>query len=113
MRIYLSSGHRYPGWRYGVASHVVNDRLARGLAEQGHEVRYHLKDTGGARLPDGIVPVWGFRGDEDILHVNHINVTAIPRTGLPWVRSVHSDLLDQGVPRNKVKPNFIFISRTM
>ncbi len=113
MRIYLSSPHRYPGWRFGVASSAVHDRLARGLAELGHEVRYHLSDTGGEKLPDGIAPVAGVRGDEDVLHINHTPVTATPRSGLPWVRSVHSDLLDQGVPRDRVKPNFIFVSQTM
>jgi glycosyltransferase involved in cell wall biosynthesis len=115
MRIYLSSGHRYPGWRYGVASSAVHDRLARGLAELGHEVRYHLRDLGRAKLPDGVVPVSDFRGDEDILHINHNHIggSAPPRTHLPWVRSVHSDLLDQGVARDRVKPNFIFVSKTM
>lgn len=113
MRIYLSSGHRYPGWRYGVASNVVHDRLARGLSELGHEVRYHLKDFGEERLPEGIEPVTRSRGDEDILHINHTYVADKPETKLPWVRAVHSDLLDQGVPRDTAKPNFIFVSRTI
>jgi glycosyltransferase involved in cell wall biosynthesis len=115
MKIYLSSGHKYPGWRYGVASSAVHDRLARGLAELGHEVRYHLGALGNAKLPDGIAPVSDFRGDEDILHINHnhIGVSGPARTGLPWVRSVHSDLLDQGVARDRVRPNFIFVSETM
>ncbi len=113
MRIYLSSPHRYPGWRYGVASSAVHDRLARGLAELGHEVRYHLKDRGDGKLPDGVVPVSCANGDEDILHINQGDVAATPRARRPWVRSVHSDLLDQGMPRENAKPNFIFISQTM
>jgi glycosyltransferase involved in cell wall biosynthesis len=113
MRIYISSGHKYPGWRYGVAAHTVHDRLARGLSELGHEVRYHLRDLGDVRLPGGIEPVKGVRGDEDILHINHTDTGDTPLTRLPWVRSVHSDLLDQGLPRDRVKPNFIFVSRTM
>jgi glycosyltransferase involved in cell wall biosynthesis len=112
MRIYLSSPHRYPGWRYGVASSVVHDRLARGLAELGHEVRYHLKDTGDTRLPDGVVPVSCAEGDEDILHINHINFAVTPNAQRPWVRSVHSDLLGHGL-RENAKPNFIFVSQTM
>jgi len=113
MRIYLSSPHRYPGWRYGVASSAVHDRLARGLAELGHEVRYHLRDANGAKLPDGVVAVSCAKGDEDILHINHIEVATTPKTKCPWVRSIHSDLLDQGMPREDTKPNFIYISQTM
>src|SRR5215471_4607493 len=113
MRIYISSGHKYPGLRYGLASHVVLDRLARGLSEIGHEVRYQLRDLGDGRLPEGIEPVRAIRGDEDILHINHIDASETPETRLPWVRSIHSDLLDQGLPRERSRPNFIFISRTM
>jgi glycosyltransferase involved in cell wall biosynthesis len=113
MRVYLSSPHRYPGWRYGVASSAVHDRLARGLAELGHEVRYHLRDANGAKLPDGVVAVSCAKGDEDILHINHIDVATTPKTKRPWVRSIHSDLLDQGMPRENTKPNFIYISQTM
>jgi glycosyltransferase involved in cell wall biosynthesis len=72
-----------------------------------------LRDLGDGHLPGGIEPVKGVRGDEDILHINHTNTGDIPRSRLPWVRSVHSDLLDQGLPRDRVKPNFIFVSRTM
>jgi glycosyltransferase involved in cell wall biosynthesis len=96
-----------------VASSAVHDRLARGLAELGHEVRYHLRDANGAKLPDGVVAVSCARGDEDILHINHINVATTPNAKRPWVRSVHSDLLDQGMPRENTKPNFIYISQTM
>jgi len=113
MRIYLSSGHMYPAWRYGVASHVVTDRLACGLAELGHEVRYHLKDSSGMNFHDGIEPVSCSRGDEEILHINHIRVADQPNTKRPWVRSVHSDLLDQGQPRDKARPNFIYVSHTI
>src|SRR4030095_12458270 len=45
MRIYLSSEHSYPGWRYGVAAHTVHDNLARGLSELAHEVRYYLHNS--------------------------------------------------------------------
>ncbi|HEV8426574.1 MAG TPA: glycosyltransferase [Pyrinomonadaceae bacterium] len=113
MRIYLSSGHRYPAWRYGVAAHVIHDRLARGLAELGHEVRYHLEDFGEEKLPDPIIPVRRLRGDEDIVHSIRFTAAEVPQTDLPWVRSVHSDLLDQGLPRDRSRPNFIFVSETM
>ena len=113
MRIYLSSGHKYPAWRFGLASHVINDRLARGLAELGHEVRYHVEDFGEEKLPDDIIPVCGLQGDEDIVHSNRLTAADTPETQLPWVRSVHSDLLDQGLRRDQTRPNFIFVSQTM
>ena len=113
MRIYLSSGHFYPAWRYGVAAHVIHDRLARGLAELGHEVRYHLEDFPPEPLPYGIIPVGSLRGDEDIIHANRFTADVTPLVQRPWVRSVHSDLLDQDLPRERARPNFIFVSETM
>jgi glycosyltransferase involved in cell wall biosynthesis len=113
MRIYLSSGHRYPAWRWGVAAHVVHDRLARGLAELGHEVRYHVDDFGDEKLPDDVIPVRGLKGDEDIIHTNRFTADVSPKTQLPWVRSVHSDLLEQGLPRDQSRPNFVFVSETI
>jgi glycosyltransferase involved in cell wall biosynthesis len=113
MRIYLSSGHRYPAWRYGVAAHVIHDRLARGLAELGHEVRYHLEDFGDEELPAEVIPVGNLRGDEDIIHSIRFTAAEVPLAKRPWVRSVHSDLLDQGLPRDRSRPNFIFVSETM
>ena len=113
MRIYLSSGHRYPAWRYGVAAHAIHDRLARGLAELGHEVRYHLEDFGDQKLPAEIIPVRALKGDEDIIHSNRFTAAEVPQAQLPWVRSVHSDLLDQGFSRELTRPNFIFVSKTM
>ena len=113
MRIYLSSGHRYPGWRYGVAAHVIHDRLARGLAELRHEVRYHVEGFGAEKLADDVIPVSAVNGDEDILHSNRFTAAAVPERPMPWVRSVHSDLLDQGLSRDRSRPNFIFVSETM
>ncbi len=113
MRIYLSSGHRYPAWRWGVAAHVVHDRLARGLAEIGHEVRYHVDDFGDEKLPDNVIPVRGVKGDEDIIHTNRFTADVSPQAQLPWVRSVHSDLLEQGLPRDQSRPNFVFVSKTI
>jgi glycosyltransferase involved in cell wall biosynthesis len=113
MRIYLSSPHKFPGLRFGVASSVVHDRLARGLAELGHDVRYHINNPETADLPSGIRAVTGVEGDEDILHINHLSLTQVPNTTLPWVRSIHSDLPDQGYLRAQSKPNFIFVSRTI
>lgn len=113
MRVYLSSPHRYPGWRFGVASSCIHDRLARGLAELGHEVRYHLINGSETKLPDGVALVESLRGGEDVLHINHTPIKAAPVSKLPWVKSVHSDLIDIGVPRDTALSNFIFVSQTM
>jgi glycosyltransferase involved in cell wall biosynthesis len=113
MRIYLSSAHKYPGWRHGVAAHAVHDNLARGLSELGHEVRYHLKYSSEGKLPEGIMSVSGFRGDEDILHINHLPLSVAPKLPLPWVRSIHSDVRYQGFSRDTVRPNCIFVSQTL
>lgn len=113
MRIYLSSGHRYPAWRYGVAAHVIHDRLARGLAELGHEVRYHVEDFGNEKLPAAVIPVRAVKGDEDIIHSNRFTAAETPQVQLPWIRSVHSDLLEQGLPRDRSRPNFVFVSETI
>lgn len=113
MRVYLSSPHRYPGWRFGLASSGIHDRLARGLAELGHEVRYHLIHGSETKLPDGVALVEGLLGSEDVLHINHTPIKSAPHSRLPWVKSVHSDLVDIGVPRDTALPNFIFVSQTM
>jgi glycosyltransferase involved in cell wall biosynthesis len=113
MRIYLSSGHQYPGWRYSVAATTVNDNLARGLSELGHEVRYRVICSRDARLPEGVTAVSGFRGDEDILHMNDLPLNVTPETPLPWVRSIHSDLRYQGCLPYVVTPNCIFVSQTL
>src|ERR1700752_785202 len=113
MRIYLSSGYRYPGWRHGVAAHVIHDLLARGLAELGHEVRYHVEDLGNEKLPENVIPVRGVKGDENIIHSNRFTAAVTPRTQLPWIRSVHSDLLEQGMTRDQSRPNFVFVSETI
>src|SRR5262245_39045456 len=89
MRIYLSSSHKYPGWRYGMSSSTVHDSLAKGLGELGHEVRYHLRDRGDARLPKGVTPVYAVRGDEDVLHLNHLALVDEREPGVPWVRTLH------------------------
>lgn len=113
MRIYLSSGHTYPGWRYGVAANIVHDNLARGLSELGHEVRYEVECSTDARLPDGITAVSGFRGDEDIFHATGLALTVSPGAPLPMVRTIHSDVRYQGWLPEMVAPNCIFVSQSL
>jgi len=96
-----------------VAAHTVHDRLARGLAELGHEVRYHVEDFGNEKLPDNVIPVRAIKGDEDIIHSNRFTAADTPQAQLPWIRSVHSDLLEQGLTRDRALPNFVFVSETI
>ena len=114
MRIYLTSGHHYPGRLHGVAAHMVHDYLAKGLAELDHEVRYHLRSWQNAELPKGIIPVTGMQGDEDILHLNDVSSEGQPRRGRPWVLTVHSDVRYQSLPANiRPPPNWIFVSECL
>ena len=111
MRIYLSSGHRYPGRLYGVAASTVHDDLAQGLAELGHEVRYQVQVNGDNPLPDGVVPVSALQGGEEIVH--HLGIAGLPETSLPWVRTSHSHVTLQGLTLDVLKPQDIAVSRTL
>ena len=111
MRIYLSSGYRYPGRLYGLASHAVHDDLARGLAELGHEVRYQVEVEGDHRLPDGVTAVSALRGDEEIVH--HLGIARLPKTSLPWVRTSHSHVTLQGLTLDVLTTRDIAVSRTL
>jgi glycosyltransferase involved in cell wall biosynthesis len=113
MRIHVSSGHVYPGWLNGVASHVVHDYLVQGLAELGHDVRYQCRGWGQVRPPEGVRQVSDITGDEDILHLHHRSAAESPVTDLPWVRTIHSDLKYQGLTPDSARPNFIYVSRTI
>ncbi len=113
MRIFLSSGHIYPGWINGVSSHRVHDNLARGLAALGHDVRYRPEGWGQAPPPEGIRPVSGVDGDEDILHVNHLPLDKVPATRIPWVVSVHADVKYNGLTPDYAIPNWIYVSRSL
>jgi glycosyltransferase involved in cell wall biosynthesis len=114
MRIYLTSGHHYPGRIHGVAAHMVHDYLARGLGELGHEVRYHLRGWRSDEIPEGVIPVTGMQGDEDILHLNDVLTEVQPSNEVPWVLTVHSDVRYRSLPPEKDAPsNWIFVSESL
>jgi glycosyltransferase involved in cell wall biosynthesis len=112
MKIYLSSGHRYPGRLHGVASHAVHDWLAKGLGELGHRVFYHLPEQPGEPLPEGVSWCDRIPPDVDVVHINHGPEDHVPATGKPWVRIEHSYPKWRGQPEDLSMPNWIYVSKT-
>ena len=98
MRILLSSNHHYPSFKkQGSAkeitefpsgsSHHQHDLLARGLAEKGHTVFYHVNFEESTTSDPGVILVKEPVEDVDIVHVsaiinrflcNHYRGTGIP-----------------------------------
>ena len=112
MKIYLSSGHRYPGRLHGVASHAVHDWLAKGLGELGHKVFYHLEEQPRASLPDGVTWCGQIPPHVDVVHIKHGPEDYVPESGHPWVRIEHSYLKWRGQPEDLAMPNWIYVSKT-
>lgn len=93
MRILLASSHRYPAdisRSSRLATHddpsralyIVNDLLAKGLAELGHTVYYKLGDGQSESLPIGVFPVSSAMPEVDICH-------NIESERFPWVTTRH------------------------
>jgi glycosyltransferase involved in cell wall biosynthesis len=94
MRVLLYARHRYPARRddgtglrprpdpSGAPNHVC-DLLARGLAEQGHEVDYLLPAGQETPLPEGVRYVTRVPSEVDVFH----NLRVV---GRPWVVTVHA-----------------------
>ena len=112
MKIYLSSGHRYPGRLHGVASHAVHDWLAKGLGELGHRVFYHLEEQPGESLPEGVSWCDHIPPEVDVVHINHGPEDQVPATGKPWVRIEHSYPKWRGQAEDLAMPNWIYVSQT-
>jgi glycosyltransferase involved in cell wall biosynthesis len=79
MRILLAAPHRYPAFdQHGSgrepkaypsgSGYHLHDLLAKGLAEQGHDVFYYVAQGFGAPLPDGVIAVDKLRSDVDLFH---------------------------------------------
>jgi glycosyltransferase involved in cell wall biosynthesis len=93
MRVLLYSRHEYPARREdgagreprpepsGAAAHVL-DVLARGLAEEGHEVHYLLPAGTEGPLPEGVARARGVDAAVDVFH----NVEVASR---PWLTTIH------------------------
>jgi glycosyltransferase involved in cell wall biosynthesis len=93
VRVLLHGRHRYPARRddgtgleprphpSGAPAHVT-DLLARGLAEEGHDVRYLLPAGWDEAPPGGVTPVVAPDADADVFHNVRVD-------GRPWVVTVH------------------------
>ena len=93
MRVLLYARHRYPARRddgtgleprphpSGAPAHVT-DLIARGLAEEGHDVRYLLPAGWDERPPEGVTPIGELDRDADVFHNVRVD-------GGPWVVTVH------------------------
>lgn len=138
MRILLSARHRYPaGGAVGTGlranprmtggAAVVQDQLARGLAELGQEVDYHLPKGYDLPLPPGVRPVGGAERSVDVMH--HVNGQflrddwpgdTLAALGAPWVATWHINTTPTAdLPpaprhaRSRLPANWIAVSRTL
>jgi glycosyltransferase involved in cell wall biosynthesis len=94
MRVLIAARHRYPAQRDDatgpsprpLASNApghMQDLLARGLAELGHEVHYLLRSGADAPLPAEVHATRSLRVDVDVFHDVEV-------PGRPWVSTVHA-----------------------
>ncbi|HEU4390525.1 MAG TPA: glycosyltransferase [Blastocatellia bacterium] len=114
MRILLTSSQRYPASVGGFAGCRVFDFLAKGLAEQGHEVFYYLPQGAAVPPPHGIIATETPPLDVDIVHVQGSDLfDLLAAQRMPWVRTCHVDLQLKGESRGIAKSNWIFVSRTL
>jgi len=129
MRILLWSDHTYPaGGRVGTGlgpnalatggASVVHDLLAKGLAEQNHEVFYKVK---GAReqLPAG-VRMMRDQVKVDVVHHGNTRwlkdadfLRYVTTSRSPWVATCHADPARWDVKAGEAPDNWIFVSRTI
>lgn len=101
------------------SGHYLHDTLAKGLAELGHEVFYHLPAGAVAPLPPGVRMIDTLPADVDILH-NYSSSRSDPGLmdhvrahGIPWVTTCHLDIKARGLERNYAGWNWIFVSQTL
>lgn len=104
MRILLVSNHHYPSSKkFGTgkritafpsgSSHHQHDLLARGLAEKGHEVLYHVDYDEDVTADEGVRLIDHLPDDVDIVHFSARNTPSIRRyyqsKGIPVVATNH------------------------
>src|SRR5882757_3588381 len=128
MRILIASNHRYPCYPpvgsglqptefpSGSGGHI-QDLLARGLAELGHQVFYLLRRGCETPLPEGIQLVSDPIDDADIYQTTGapgaelVSAFATER-GLPWVLTCHLDRSGSSGTA-PAGDNWIFVSRAL
>ena len=128
MRILMASNHRYPSFRSvgsgleptefpsGSGGHI-QDLLARGLSELGHQVFYLLRRGCEMPLPEGVELVSDPIDDADIYQTTGapgaelVSAFATER-GLPWVLTCHLDRSGSSGTA-PAGDNWIFVSRSL
>lgn len=128
MRVLLSSKHRYPAAEEvgtglnprpfpSGSGFFIQDLVAKGLAELGHEVFYVLPKGAAKALPAGVTLASEPRGDVDIIHTLTFRDEGLSpemqALGKPWVTTCHLDLRARGWERTPALPNWVFVSRTL
>jgi glycosyltransferase involved in cell wall biosynthesis len=130
MRILIAANHCYPSYRAvgrgrhptefpsGSSGHM-QDLLARGLAELGHDVRYLLRAGCDAPVPEGVRIVSDPSADIDIYQsttapgANPPEVWEfVERRAVPRVLTCHLDRSHEG-ERARAGDNWIFVSRSL
>lgn len=128
MRVLLSSKHRYPAAEEvgtglnprpfpSGSGFFIQDLVAKGLAELGHEVFYVLPKGAARPLPPGVTLASEPRGDVDIIHTLTFRDEGLSQEmqalGKPWVTTCHLDLKARGWERTPTTANWIFVSQTL
>jgi glycosyltransferase involved in cell wall biosynthesis len=135
MKILLHSRNRYPAGGFsgtGIRANpyttggaaFVHDHLAKGLAELGHEVLYHVAAGYDPPLPEGVRYTDLPASDIDILHHSNSHFVHIDWTpeGLkalcaPWLVTCHVDTkLVASVPGHRpgrMPDNWVVVSETL
>src|SRR5262245_5059008 len=125
MRVLIESNHRYPAYgAMGSGHHPkefpsgsgwhMQDLLARGLAELGHEVLYLLREGCDAPLPDGVQLLSEPAADIDIFQTTGSPSADVDmhefmeRHRVPWILTCHLDR-----SHSAAADNWIFVSRSL
>jgi glycosyltransferase involved in cell wall biosynthesis len=131
MRLLLAAHHRYPAdgssgsglepkaFPSGSGAHI-HDTLARGLAELGHEVFYHLPNGFSERLPPRVVPVSQPVAPVDVYHSllyaqseeNPVG-QSMRAQGIPWLISCHMDRRSRGLEPIALPPYTVYVSPSL
>ena len=126
MKVLLYTDHQYPAQRNdGTGLHPrsypsgsgyhLHDLLARGLAEEGHEVFYNPKQGAASPLPPGVTLVSDLPLDVDVCH----SLTGPPGFAAPVVEFsarhgkaclLTCHMLREGIPSSA---NWIFVSESL
>ena len=132
MRILLSSDHEYPasnGHGSGLhpkafpsgSGYILQDLLAKGLAELGHEVLYLVRrlheNPSPPSVPNGLKLIFEPDFEADVLHTISGRDAALigewEARGKPWVATCHMDERTRERERAPSTENWIFVSQTL